>query len=69
VDTLGAGDAFIARLLVGLAADEPLRTLVEAATAYATTTCSSFGAFGYPTSAQDGTARPDPIQHGGVDQP
>jgi fructoselysine 6-kinase len=49
VDTLGAGDAFIARLLVGLAQDEPIEQLVGAATNYATAACATFGAFGYAT--------------------
>jgi fructoselysine 6-kinase len=49
VDTLGAGDAFIARLLVGLLHDEATDDLVDAATRYATSVCSSFGAFGYAT--------------------
>jgi fructoselysine 6-kinase len=49
VDTLGAGDAFIARLLVGLARQEPVPDLVLAATRYATETCASFGAFGHAT--------------------
>lgn len=47
VDTLGAGDAFIARLLVGLAAGEAVSDLVGAATSYATSTCAMQGAFGY----------------------
>ncbi len=68
VDTLGAGDAFIARLLVGLVSGEPLTQLVAAATAYASSTCASFGAFGYATATQDNNAPLDPIQHGGVDQ-
>lgn len=49
VDTLGAGDAFIARLLTGLVADTPLDELVRLATAYASASCTAFGAFGYPT--------------------
>jgi hypothetical protein len=49
VDTLGAGDAFIARLLLGLIQDEPTAELVTAATAYATASCASFGAFGHAT--------------------
>jgi fructoselysine 6-kinase len=49
VDTLGAGDAFIARLLVGIAQDEPIEQLVGAATNYATAACASYGAFGYAT--------------------
>lgn len=47
VDTLGAGDAFIARLLVGLARDEEIELVLSAATSYATLTCGSYGAFGY----------------------
>jgi fructoselysine 6-kinase len=49
VDTLGAGDAFIARLLVGLSAGESEGDLTAAATAYATASCSRFGAFGHGT--------------------
>jgi fructoselysine 6-kinase len=49
VDTLGAGDAFIARLLLGLVRHEPVVDLVVAATRYATQTCASFGAFGHAT--------------------
>jgi len=49
VDTLGAGDAFIARLLHGLMNDEPPRQLITAATAYASAACASYGAFGYQT--------------------
>lgn len=49
VDTLGAGDAFIARLLVGLSQGEEIGALLSAATSYATANCASFGAFGYPT--------------------
>ena len=66
VDTLGAGDAFIARLLTGLIRDEPLSTLVGAATAYASQTCTTFGAFGYETSLMHLTAQLNPI-HKGVD--
>jgi fructoselysine 6-kinase len=66
VDTLGAGDAFIARLLTGLIRDEPLSTLVGAATAYASQTCTTFGAFGYETSLVHLTAQLNPI-HKGVD--
>lgn len=49
VDTLGAGDAFIARLLVGLGTGEDLGILLGASTAYATACCEAFGAFGYAT--------------------
>jgi sugar/nucleoside kinase (ribokinase family) len=47
VDTLGAGDAFIARLLVGLARGEKPESLLPAATAYATASCAEHGAFGH----------------------
>jgi fructoselysine 6-kinase len=66
VDTLGAGDAFIGRLLTGLIADTPLTTLLGAATAYASSTCATFGAFGYETSLEGLTAPLNPI-HKGVD--
>ena len=66
VDTLGAGDAFIGRLLTGLIANTPLTTLLGAATAYASSTCATFGAFGYETSLEGLTAPLNPI-HKGVD--
>lgn len=47
VDTLGAGDAFIARLLVGLVRGEEPTELLRSATAYATRTCAEYGAFGH----------------------
>jgi sugar/nucleoside kinase (ribokinase family) len=47
VDTLGAGDAFIARLLVGLVEGEELQALLPAATSYATASCAEHGAFGH----------------------
>jgi fructoselysine 6-kinase len=59
VDTLGAGDAFIARLLIGLVEGEPLPALVAAATTYATHTCSTNGAFGHAS----------PIDHTGFPKP
>jgi fructoselysine 6-kinase len=69
VDTLGAGDAFIARLLVGLVSQQPLGVVVQDATAYASATCTTYGAFGDATAIQHDNAPLDPIQHGGVDQP
>jgi fructoselysine 6-kinase len=66
VDTLGAGDAFIARLITGLIAEAPLATLLGDATAYASSTCATFGAFGYETSLEGLTAPLNPI-HKGVD--
>ncbi|MDP9221545.1 MAG: PfkB family carbohydrate kinase [Actinomycetota bacterium] len=65
VDTLGAGDAFIARLLAGLVRHESRAELAWAATEYATQACASFGAFGYATPLDsrtiphDSTHRPD----------
>ncbi|HEU0244494.1 MAG TPA: PfkB family carbohydrate kinase [Candidatus Limnocylindrales bacterium] len=51
IDSLGAGDAFIARFLVGVLRDEPFdRSLASAATT-ASATCGSYGAFGYGTAA------------------
>lgn len=50
VDTLGAGDTFIARTLFGLLMDEtPEKALAAAATA-AAETCCHHGGFGHPTS-------------------
>ena len=53
IDTLGAGDAFIARLLTGLVNSENLSQLVTAATTYATSACTSFGAFGHASTTDD----------------
>jgi len=64
VDTLGAGDAFIARLLLGMTAGEDLQQLAREATAYATSTCASFGAFGYETAIQATSTPLDPNQQG-----
>ena len=58
MDTLGAGDAFIARLLVGIARSEPLQHLVGHATAYATASCASYGAFGHRTPITGQMAEP-----------
>lgn len=66
VDTLGAGDAFIGRLLTGLATDESLEALVGAATAYASHACTAFGAFGYETPLQHQPLQPHRT-HEGVD--
>lgn len=51
IDTLGAGDAFIARFLVGLLRDEPFGVSLSAAARAASVTCSAYGAFGYGTAA------------------
>lgn len=48
-DTLGAGDALIARVLTGLLAHESPADFLTAATAYATANCAQRGAFGHMT--------------------
>jgi fructoselysine 6-kinase len=67
VDTLGAGDAFIARLLLGLSRQEPLADLVGAATSYATETCASFGAFGHATPLEPSTRTTPALHHDRLD--
>lgn len=47
VDTLGAGDSFIARFLVGYLGGEDRGTTLAAAAEEAARTCASYGAFGY----------------------
>jgi fructoselysine 6-kinase len=66
VDTLGAGDAFIARLLTGLISESPLPGLLHEATAYASSACTTFGAFGYETPLAELTTTLNTI-HKGVD--
>lgn len=46
-DTLGAGDAFIAGMLVGLASERDVRSTLVAASAQAAQVCQYDGAFGY----------------------
>jgi fructoselysine 6-kinase len=48
VDTLGAGDAFVARLLTGLLRDEDLGSAAAAASTLAGQVCESYGAVGHP---------------------
>lgn len=48
VDTLGAGDSFIARILVGLLREEELKQLLQAAAMMAADTCAQQGGFGHP---------------------
>ena len=50
VDTLGAGDSLIARLLVGIVEGETPDVWLPAATAYATAACMERGAFGHAAS-------------------
>lgn len=47
LDTLGAGDAFIARALVGLQQGEPIDELLAAAAEIAAATCREHGGFGH----------------------
>ena len=51
IDTLGAGDAFIARFLVGVLRDEPVGETLAAAAIAAAETCRGYGAFGHGTAA------------------
>ena len=67
VDTLGAGDAFIARLLVGLVTGEPVGQLVRRATDYATSTCAAYGAFGHGARLTGHPADLEPIRNGRLD--
>lgn len=53
VDTLGAGDAFIARLLVGVVRREDVQLAAAAATTYATASCATFGAFNHEAPDPD----------------
>lgn len=48
VDTLGAGDAFLARLLCGIFGDEPVDAAAKAASQVAADVCRVSGAFGRP---------------------
>lgn len=47
VDTLGAGDAFIASVLVGLLAGRDRRSVLAAASAHAAQVCMAHGAYGH----------------------
>lgn len=48
LDTLGAGDAFIATVLVGLLSDRSPRDTLASAASHAAQVCLSHGAFGHP---------------------
>lgn len=70
VDTLGAGDAFLGRFLVGYLGGEDIATTLAAAARLAATTCASYGAFGYghtyaPASENDSLAM---IDHGPLEE-
>jgi fructoselysine 6-kinase len=65
VDTLGAGDAFIARTLVGLVGGEPIPQTLQAAAELAARTCAEVGAFdhGVPIAGvASGTAVGPPVR-------
>jgi fructoselysine 6-kinase len=49
VDTLGAGDTFIAHVLTGLWSGEDRRESLRRASAHAARVCTSLGAFGHPS--------------------
>lgn len=57
IDTLGAGDAFIGRALLGLARHEPLADVLAHSTEVAARACAGWGAFGHgeplPTTPAD----------------
>lgn len=50
IDTLGAGDAFIASVLVGLLSGRDAKTVAASASAHAAQVCLIHGAFGHPIS-------------------
>jgi fructoselysine 6-kinase len=52
VDTLGAGDTFIARILVGILCEETPATMLRAASELAAETIGESGAFGHPASLE-----------------
>jgi fructoselysine 6-kinase len=54
VDTLGAGDTFIARALVGLLSQEDPDALLAAAARAAAETCLYYGAVGHPSPTEIG---------------
>lgn len=51
IDSLGAGDAFIARFLAGVLRNEPFEESLASAAQHASVTCRAFGAFGHGTAA------------------
>ncbi|MEP4014111.1 MAG: PfkB family carbohydrate kinase [Sulfitobacter sp.] len=61
VDTLGAGDSFIARVLVGLLREEPAQALMDAAAQTAAETCEQHGGFGYPAPIEIDNTHAMPI--------
>lgn len=63
VDTLGAGDTFLARTLVGLLSGEEPGSAIEAASREAAETCRRFGAFGHAAPLpRDDRGRPTAVR-------
>jgi sugar/nucleoside kinase (ribokinase family) len=56
VDTLGAGDSFIGRVLVGVMAGEDPAVFLSAAAEAAARTCGDYGAFGHSRPLAPGVA-------------
>lgn len=50
IDTLGAGDAFIARVLAGIITQEEVEVFLKEAAKEAANNCTWYGAFGYGVS-------------------
>ncbi|MCB0911779.1 MAG: hypothetical protein KDB60_09210, partial [Propionibacteriaceae bacterium] len=59
VDTLGAGDSFIAGMLVARLAGAPLDAAAARASALAAQSCGTLGAFGYAEPAARMTVASD----------
>lgn len=61
IDTLGAGDTFIARTLYGLLIAETPDQILAAASVEAAHTCSHFGGFGHPAPIEVDRSRAKPL--------
>ena len=65
IDTLGAGDTFIAHTLIGLLEERSPEAVLVAAAAAAAETCTRFGAIGHGVPLGIGASPPsDPLQFG-----
>lgn len=53
VDTLGAGDSFLAGYLTGVLSGRSVEAALDFAAGCAATTCTYYGAFGYPHPSSD----------------
>lgn len=58
VDTLGAGDAFMAAFAVNVFSETPLERGLQLAAQYAAQACTHLGAFGHGQEARDGVLQP-----------